>query len=134
MICFLEHQSEYHAVRGSGLKQNVNSSLSLLTCCFSSSSSVLCFCQNFKILQKYVALYATHLIKEEDALKALQLYVQHGAPPNPQVHKLCYWKTILFFILYCYSHSDLTELGRTSCRLEQNVLTSEGSVLRRWKE
>uniref|UniRef100_UPI003AACFFE7 intraflagellar transport protein 172 homolog isoform X1 n=1 Tax=Centroberyx gerrardi TaxID=166262 RepID=UPI003AACFFE7 len=40
--------------------------------------------QNFKILHKYVALYATHLIKEEDALKALQLYVQHGAPPNPQ--------------------------------------------------
>ncbi|XP_018542856.1 intraflagellar transport protein 172 homolog [Lates calcarifer] len=40
--------------------------------------------QNFKILHKYVALYATHLIKEEDAPKALQLYVQHGAPPNPQ--------------------------------------------------
>lgn len=41
--------------------------------------------QNFKILHKYVALYATHLIKEEEPLKALQLYVQHGAPPNPQV-------------------------------------------------
>ncbi|XP_077366599.1 intraflagellar transport protein 172 homolog [Festucalex cinctus] len=40
--------------------------------------------QNFKILHKYVALFATHLIKEGDALKALQLYVQHGAPPNPQ--------------------------------------------------
>ncbi|XP_069580919.1 intraflagellar transport protein 172 homolog [Brachyistius frenatus] len=40
--------------------------------------------QNFKILHKYVALYATHLIKEGDALKALQLYVLHGAPPNPQ--------------------------------------------------
>ncbi|XP_075940815.1 intraflagellar transport protein 172 homolog [Anarhichas minor] len=40
--------------------------------------------QNFKILHKYVALYATHLIKEADAPKALQLYVQHGAPPNPQ--------------------------------------------------
>ncbi|KAM9339048.1 intraflagellar transport protein 172 homolog [Symphorus nematophorus] len=40
--------------------------------------------QNFKILHKYVALYATHLIKEEEALKALQLYIQHGAPPNPQ--------------------------------------------------
>ncbi|XP_008279843.1 intraflagellar transport protein 172 homolog [Stegastes partitus] len=40
--------------------------------------------QNFKILHKYVALYATHLIKEGDAPKALQLYVQHGAPPNPQ--------------------------------------------------
>ncbi|KAM6905680.1 intraflagellar transport protein 172 homolog [Lycodopsis pacificus] len=40
--------------------------------------------QNFKILHKYVALYATHLIKEADPPKALQLYVQHGAPPNPQ--------------------------------------------------
>ncbi|XP_026197771.1 intraflagellar transport protein 172 homolog [Anabas testudineus] len=40
--------------------------------------------QNFKILHKYVALYATHLIKEDDALKALQLYIQHGVPPNPQ--------------------------------------------------
>nr|XP_057921402.1 intraflagellar transport protein 172 homolog [Doryrhamphus excisus] len=40
--------------------------------------------QNFKILHKYVALYATHLIKEGDPVKALQLYVQHGAPPNPQ--------------------------------------------------
>uniref|UniRef100_A0A3Q3IYM6 Intraflagellar transport protein 172 homolog n=1 Tax=Monopterus albus TaxID=43700 RepID=A0A3Q3IYM6_MONAL len=40
--------------------------------------------QNFKILHKYVALYATQLINEEDAPKALQLYIQHGAPPNPQ--------------------------------------------------
>ncbi|KAG7214317.1 hypothetical protein INR49_004455 [Caranx melampygus] len=40
--------------------------------------------QNFKILHKYVALYSTHLIKEGDALKALKLYIQHGAPPNPQ--------------------------------------------------
>lgn len=40
--------------------------------------------QNFKILHKYVALYATHLIKEEEPVRALQLYVQHGAPPNPQ--------------------------------------------------
>uniref|UniRef100_A0A3Q0QW63 Intraflagellar transport 172 n=1 Tax=Amphilophus citrinellus TaxID=61819 RepID=A0A3Q0QW63_AMPCI len=42
--------------------------------------------QNFQILHKYVALYATHLIKEEKAPKALQLYAQHGVPPNPQVH------------------------------------------------
>ncbi|XP_041831040.1 intraflagellar transport protein 172 homolog [Melanotaenia boesemani] len=40
--------------------------------------------QNFKILQKYIALYATHLIKEGGALKALQIYIQHGVPPNPQ--------------------------------------------------
>ncbi|CAB1340225.1 unnamed protein product, partial [Coregonus sp. 'balchen'] len=40
--------------------------------------------QNYKILHKYVALYATHLIKEGDAEKALNLYAQHGAPANPQ--------------------------------------------------
>ncbi|CAN9507987.1 unnamed protein product [Ophioblennius macclurei] len=40
--------------------------------------------QNFKILHKYVALYATHLIKEAEPVKALQLYTQHGAPPTPQ--------------------------------------------------
>ncbi|XP_055005694.1 intraflagellar transport protein 172 homolog [Boleophthalmus pectinirostris] len=40
--------------------------------------------QNFQILQKYVALYATQLIKEAEPVRALQLYVTHGAPPNPQ--------------------------------------------------
>uniref|UniRef100_A0A1A8U1D0 Intraflagellar transport protein 172 homolog n=1 Tax=Nothobranchius furzeri TaxID=105023 RepID=A0A1A8U1D0_NOTFU len=40
--------------------------------------------QNFKILHKYIALYATHLIKAGEAVRALELYVQHGAPPNPQ--------------------------------------------------
>ncbi len=41
--------------------------------------------QGFKVLHKYVALYATHLIKENRIQKALDLYVQHGAPANPQV-------------------------------------------------
>ncbi|XP_076872854.1 intraflagellar transport protein 172 homolog [Brachyhypopomus gauderio] len=40
--------------------------------------------QNFKILHKYVALYATHLIKESQAEKVLNLYTQHGLPANPQ--------------------------------------------------
>ncbi|XP_026856898.2 intraflagellar transport protein 172 homolog isoform X1 [Electrophorus electricus] len=40
--------------------------------------------QNFKILHKYVALYATHLIKENDAEKVLSLYMQHGVPANQQ--------------------------------------------------
>ncbi|XP_046877770.1 LOW QUALITY PROTEIN: intraflagellar transport protein 172 homolog [Hypomesus transpacificus] len=40
--------------------------------------------QNFKILHKYVALFATHLIKEGEAEKVLHLYSQHGAPANPQ--------------------------------------------------
>uniref|UniRef100_A0AAY4EJK5 Intraflagellar transport 172 n=1 Tax=Denticeps clupeoides TaxID=299321 RepID=A0AAY4EJK5_9TELE len=39
---------------------------------------------NFKILHKYVALYATHLIKELEVEKVLNLYSQHGVPANPQ--------------------------------------------------
>ncbi|XP_078397553.1 intraflagellar transport protein 172 homolog isoform X1 [Cetorhinus maximus] len=40
--------------------------------------------QNYKILHKYVALYVTYLIKEGHSEKALNLYVQHGAPANTQ--------------------------------------------------
>ncbi|XP_047600746.1 intraflagellar transport protein 172 homolog isoform X11 [Lutra lutra] len=40
--------------------------------------------QNYQILHKYVALYATHLIREGAYSQALALYVQHGAPANPQ--------------------------------------------------
>ncbi|XP_053107178.1 intraflagellar transport protein 172 homolog isoform X2 [Hemicordylus capensis] len=40
--------------------------------------------QNYKVLHKYVALYATHLIREGSWDKALSLYVQHGAPANSQ--------------------------------------------------
>ncbi|XP_074847703.1 intraflagellar transport protein 172 homolog isoform X2 [Carettochelys insculpta] len=40
--------------------------------------------QNYKVLHKYVALYATHLIREGSYDKALSLYVQHGAPANQQ--------------------------------------------------
>ncbi|EHB14523.1 Intraflagellar transport protein 172-like protein [Heterocephalus glaber] len=40
--------------------------------------------QNYKILHKYVALYATHLIREGGYAQALALYVQHGGPANPQ--------------------------------------------------
>ncbi|XP_005948489.1 intraflagellar transport protein 172 homolog [Haplochromis burtoni] len=40
--------------------------------------------QTFQILHKYIALYATHLIKDKEAPKAVQLYIQHGVPPNPQ--------------------------------------------------
>ncbi|XP_068564624.1 intraflagellar transport protein 172 homolog [Cebidichthys violaceus] len=54
--------------------------------------------QNFKILHKYVALYATHLIKEADAPKALQLYVQHGAPPNTQNFNI--YKRLFLDLIY----------------------------------
>ncbi|XP_076128236.1 intraflagellar transport protein 172 homolog [Alosa pseudoharengus] len=40
--------------------------------------------QNYKILHKYVALYSTHLIKEGDPERVLNLYIQHGVPANPQ--------------------------------------------------
>ncbi|XP_078506239.1 intraflagellar transport protein 172 homolog [Lissotriton helveticus] len=40
--------------------------------------------QNYNVLHKFVALYATHLIKEGNCDKALSLYVQHGTPANPQ--------------------------------------------------
>jgi len=37
------------------------------------------------VLSKYVALYAANLIKDGEQVKALRLFVEHGAPPNPQV-------------------------------------------------
>ncbi|RLV86206.1 hypothetical protein DV515_00015928 [Chloebia gouldiae] len=40
--------------------------------------------QSYQVLHKYVALYATHLICEGSWDKALHLYIQHGAPANPQ--------------------------------------------------
>lgn len=36
------------------------------------------------ILHKYLALYATQLIREGDCIGALNLYIVHGAPPLPQ--------------------------------------------------
>ncbi|XP_028296342.1 intraflagellar transport protein 172 homolog isoform X2 [Gouania willdenowi] len=66
--------------------------------------------QNFKILHKYVALYASHLIKEENTLKALELYTQHGAAANTQN-----------FNIYRRVFMDLTNLthtqGHTSYRM-----------------
>ncbi|XP_041885316.1 intraflagellar transport protein 172 homolog isoform X3 [Corvus kubaryi] len=40
--------------------------------------------QSYKVLHKYIALYATHLIWEGSWDKALRLYVHHGAPANSQ--------------------------------------------------
>ncbi|XP_076806393.1 intraflagellar transport protein 172 homolog [Clavelina lepadiformis] len=37
-----------------------------------------------QVLHKYVALYAANLLKEGNVLEALDLYIQHGAPPNVQ--------------------------------------------------
>ncbi|KAM3856962.1 intraflagellar transport protein 172 homolog [Vipera latastei] len=40
--------------------------------------------QNYKVLHKYVALYATYLIRENCWDKVLSLYIQNGAPANVQ--------------------------------------------------
>ena len=37
------------------------------------------------MLEKYVALYAAHLIKTNAPLTALELFTEYGTPPNPQV-------------------------------------------------
>nr|CAB3255301.1 intraflagellar transport protein 172 homolog [Phallusia mammillata] len=40
--------------------------------------------QGHQVLHKYVAQYAANLLKDENVLEALDLYVQHGAPANIQ--------------------------------------------------
>ena len=41
--------------------------------------------QNPGVLNKYVALYAAHLIKNNKIIEALQQFARHGAPAVPQV-------------------------------------------------
>lgn len=41
--------------------------------------------QGYEVLSKYVALYAANLIKENNTLKALDLFSRYGAPANPEV-------------------------------------------------
>ncbi|XP_041357336.1 intraflagellar transport protein 172 homolog isoform X2 [Gigantopelta aegis] len=41
-----------------------------------------------QVLHKYIALYATHLIKTEKPAKALELYAKYGAPANPQNYNI----------------------------------------------
>ncbi|XP_014675210.1 PREDICTED: intraflagellar transport protein 172 homolog [Priapulus caudatus] len=53
--------------------------------------------QNPKILHKYVALYATQLIKENNVEKAMDLYVKHGCPANAQNYNI--YKRIVFDML-----------------------------------
>lgn len=43
------------------------------------------FFQGYEVLSKYVALYAANLIKDNNTLKALDLFCRYGAPANPQV-------------------------------------------------
>ncbi|KAH9500287.1 hypothetical protein Btru_073626 [Bulinus truncatus] len=44
--------------------------------------------QSPKVQQKYVALYATHLIKSNNTLAALELYVKYGTPANSQNYNI----------------------------------------------
>lgn len=41
--------------------------------------------QNYQVLHKYVALYATHLIKASNSQAAMELYTKYGTPAQPQV-------------------------------------------------
>lgn len=61
---------------------------------FSQSICLSLLQQNFKILHKYIALYATHLIKDAGAEKVLDLYAQHGVPAYSQVHTVMHCKLI----------------------------------------
>ncbi|XP_015754892.1 PREDICTED: intraflagellar transport protein 172 homolog [Acropora digitifera] len=40
--------------------------------------------QGYEVLSKYVALYAANLIKDNNTLKALDLFCRYGAPASPQ--------------------------------------------------
>ncbi|XP_005107698.1 intraflagellar transport protein 172 homolog isoform X2 [Aplysia californica] len=44
--------------------------------------------QNPKVLHKYVALYATHLIKNNNSMAAMGLYAKYGTPANPQNYNI----------------------------------------------
>lgn len=52
---------------------------------FSLQDHLIIYLQSNDVLNKYVALYAANRIKNGDLTKALDLFVQYGAPPNPQV-------------------------------------------------
>ena len=52
------------------------------------------------MLSKYVAQYAAHLIKENNTMKALELFVKHGAPPISQV-TLIPTRTKCIFVFHC---------------------------------
>lgn len=69
-----------------------------------------------------MALYATHLIREGGYAQALALYVQHGAPANPQVppapRASCFLRETLTF------SSATPPLG--SCLPEEPFLKSFG--------
>ncbi|XP_077566022.1 intraflagellar transport protein 172 homolog [Stigmatopora nigra] len=84
--------------------------------------------QNFKILHKYVALYATHLIREGFAIKALQLYVQHGAPPNTQNFNI--YKRLFLDMLHLpevtNSYRTWADLRNVLLQLCENLAKSAG--------
>lgn len=44
--------------------------------------------QSYKVLHKYVALYATHLIKGGNSDAAMELYAKHGAPAQAQNYNI----------------------------------------------
>ncbi|XP_024146740.1 intraflagellar transport protein 172 homolog [Oryzias melastigma] len=75
--------------------------------------------QNLKVLHKYVALYATQLIREGGAERALQLYLQYGASPNPQNFNI--YKR-LFLDLISLPDNDRPECYRMLANLRDFLL------------
>ncbi|XP_074640366.1 intraflagellar transport protein 172 homolog [Tubulanus polymorphus] len=84
--------------------------------------------QNYKVLHKYVALYATNLIKEDRTNAALDLYVKHGAPANKQNFNI--YKRIVSDVL-CTKNLNRSEAYRVwadlrdmLCDLCENLVKS----------
>ncbi|XP_014243162.1 intraflagellar transport protein 172 homolog [Cimex lectularius] len=56
------------------------------------------------VLNKYLALYAAHLIKSGSAMKALDLYAQHGAAPLPQNYNI--YRTIASQVISTHTSKE----------------------------
>lgn len=66
--------------------------------------------QGSKVLAKYVALYAAHLIKSNATMAALQLFTKYGAPVNPQV-----LLSPTHFIFDAFSLTELQHIQEVMC-------------------
>ena len=62
--------------------------------------------QSSEVLNKYVAMYAATLIKAGNIVDALQLFVVHGAPPNPQNFNIYRKLVVDLFAAPGLSHAD----------------------------
>ncbi|XP_039425678.1 intraflagellar transport protein 172 homolog isoform X3 [Corvus cornix cornix] len=84
--------------------------------------------QSYKVLHKYIALYATHLIWEGSWDKALRLYVHHGAPANSQnfnIYKRLFVEMVNASGMNCAeAYSSWAELRDMLLSLCENLMKS----------